>query len=168
MLNQYPLWKYILLVVGLLVASIYALPNLYGEDPAVQVSHRTKSLTDEDKLLIQQTITGKELTVKSIELKEGHALARFDDTETQLRAADALKENLGKQYLVALNLAPATPGWLRALSAAPMYLGLDLRGGVHFLMEVDMVAAIKRLEESLLSDIRSTLRDEKIRYRGVL
>ena len=98
MLNQYPLWKYILLVVGLIIASIYALPNLYGEDPAVQVSHRTKSLTEEDKLLIQQTITGKELTVKSIELKEGHALARFNDTDAQLRAADALKENLGKQY----------------------------------------------------------------------
>ena len=77
-----------------------------------------------------------------------------------------MKSSLGKQYLVALNLAPATPGWLRALNAAPMYLGLDLRGGVHFLMEVDMAAAIRRLEESLLSDIRSHLRSEKIRYRG--
>ena len=92
---------------------------------------------------------------------------RFDDTKSQLIAADALKKDLSKQYLIALNLAPATPDWLRALNAAPMYLGLDLRGGVHFLMEVDMVAAIKRLEESLLSDIRSYLRDEKIRYRGV-
>jgi preprotein translocase subunit SecD len=94
-------------------------------------------------------------------------LVRFNDTQTQLVAADALKEELGKQYLIALNLAPATPDWLRAINAAPMYLGLDLRGGVHFLMEVDMVAAIKRLEESLLSDIRTFLRDEKIRYRGV-
>ena len=84
-----------------------------------------------------------------------------------LIAADALKESLSKQYLVALNLAPATPDWLRALNAAPMYLGLDLRGGVHFLMEVDMVAAVKRLEESMLSDMRSYLREEKIRYRGV-
>jgi preprotein translocase subunit SecD len=167
MLNQYPLWKYILLVVVLLIASIFALPNLYGEDPAVQVSHRTKSLTDEDKLLIVQTVEAKNLSLKSIDLEQGHVLARFNDTEAQLVAADALKEALDKQYLVALNLAPATPGWLRALGAAPMYLGLDLRGGVHFLMEVDMVAAIKRLEESLLSDIRSTLRDEKIRYRGV-
>jgi len=167
MLNQYPLWKYILLVVILFVASIYALPNLYGEDPAVQISHRTKSLTEEDKLLIEQTVKAKNLTLKSSEIEQGHVLARFNDTETQLVAADALKEALGKQYLIALNLAPATPDWLRALSAAPMYLGLDLRGGVHFLMEVDMVAAIKRLEESLLSDIRTTLRDEKIRYRGV-
>lgn len=167
MLNQYPLWKYILLIVVLLFASIFALPNLYGEDPAVQISHRTKSLIDEDKLAIEQTIQSKDITLKSAELTQGRLLVRFNDTETQLIAAEALKEALGKQYLIALNLAPATPDWLRAINAAPMYLGLDLRGGVHFLMEVDMVAAVKRLEESLLSDIRSYLRDEKVRYRGV-
>lgn len=167
MLNQYPLWKYILLVVVLLFASIFALPNLYGEDPAVQISHRTKSLIDEDKLAIEQTLQSKDITLKSAELTQGRLLVRFNDTETQLIAAEALKEALGKQYLIALNLAPATPDWLRAINASPMYLGLDLRGGVHFLMEVDMVAAVKRLEESLLSDIRSYLRDEKVRYRGV-
>ncbi len=167
MLNQYPLWKYILLVVVLLFASIFALPNLYGEDPAVQISHRTKSLIDEDKLGIEQTIQSKDIILKSAELTQGRLLLRFNDTETQMIAADALKEALGKQYLIALNLAPATPDWLRAINAAPMYLGLDLRGGVHFLMEVDMVAAVKRLEESLLTDIRSHLREEKIRYRGV-
>ncbi len=167
MLSQYPLWKYILLVAVLFFSTIYALPNLYGEDPAVQVSHRTKSLLDEDKLAIEQVLSAKQISYKSIAVVERHLLVRFNDTETQLVAAGALKEALGKQYLVALNLAPATPDWLRALNAAPMYLGLDLRGGVHFLMEVDMVAAIKRLEESLLSDIRSYLRDEKIRYRGV-
>jgi len=167
MLNQYPLWKYILLILVLLVSSIYALPNIYGEDPAVQISHRTKSLLDEDKLAIEQIITGKELTYKSADLTQGRLLVRFNDTRTQLLAAEALKQALDKQYLIALNLAPATPAWLRALNAEPMYLGLDLRGGVHFLMEVDMVAAISRLEESLLSDIRSYLREEKIRYRGV-
>jgi len=167
MLNQYPLWKYVLLVVVLLFTSIYALPNLYGEDPAVQISHRSKSLIDEDKITIEQTIQSKDIAFKSIELTDGRLLVRFNDTETQLKAAEALKESLNKQYLIALNLAPATPDWLRAINAAPMYLGLDLRGGVHFLMEVDMVAAIKRLEESLLSDIRSYLRDEKIRYRGI-
>lgn len=167
MLNQYPLWKYILLVVVLLFASIFALPNLYGEDPAVQISHRTKSLIAEDKLAIEQTIQSKDIILKSAELTQGRLLVRFDDTETQLIAAEALKEALGKQYLIALNLAPATPDWLRAINAAPMYLGLDLRGGVHFLMEVDMVAAVRRLEESLLTDIRSYLRDEKVRYRGV-
>ncbi len=167
MLNQYPLWKYILLAVVLFFSIIYALPNLYGEDPAVQVSHRTKSLLEEDKLLVEQIIQKKDLGVISTELTQGRMLVRFNDTKSQLIAADALKESLGKQYLVALNLAPATPSWLRALNASPMYLGLDLRGGVHFLMEVDMDAAIKRLEESLLSDIRTYLRDEKIRYRGV-
>ena len=118
-------------------------------------------------LLIEQTLGNSNINIKSSEIIEGRALIRFDDTNIQLQAADVLKSSLGKQYLVALNLAPATPGWLRALNAAPMYLGLDLRGGVHFLMEVDMVAAIKRQEESLLSDIRSHMRSEKIRYRGV-
>ncbi len=167
MLNQYPLWKYILLAVVILVAALYALPNLYGDDPAVQISHRTKALIDEDKLLVEQVLQKKNLDVKSFEIIQGRMTVRFNDTEAQLVASSALKESLGKQYLVALNLAPATPGWLRALNAAPMYLGLDLRGGVHFLMEVDMVAAIKRLEESMLSDMRGFLREEKIRYRGV-
>jgi preprotein translocase subunit SecD len=165
MLNQYPVWKYIALIVALVFGTTYALPNLFGEDPAVQVSHRTTSITQEEMLLIEQTLGN--INIKSSEIIEGRALIRFDDTNIQLQAADVLKSSLGKQYLVALNLAPATPGWLRALNAAPMYLGLDLRGGVHFLMEVDMVAAIKRQEESLLSDIRSHMRSEKIRYRGV-
>ena len=167
MLNQYPLWKYIALIVALVFGTIYALPNLFGEDPAVQVSHRTKSLAQEDMLLIEQALGSSNINIKSSEITDGRALVRFDDETIQLQAADVLKSSLEKHYLVALNLAPATPGWLRALNAAPMYLGLDLRGGVHFLMEVDMVAAIKRLEESLLSDIRSHLRSEKIRYRGV-
>ena len=167
MLNQYPLWKYILLIAVLVFSSVFALPNLYGEDPSVQVSHRTKSLTDDDKLTVEQVIKAKDISILETELEQGRLLVRFENTESQLIAASALKENLNKQYLIALNLAPATPNWLRALSAAPMYLGLDLRGGVHFLMEVDMVAAIKRLEESMLSDIRSFLREEKIRYRGV-
>ena len=167
MLNQYPLWKYIALIVALVFGTIYALPNLFGEDPAVQVSHRTTSLTQEDMLLFEQTLGSSNIVIKSSEIIEGRALIRFEDENVQLQAADVLKSSLGKQYLVALNLAPATPGWLRSLNAAPMYLGLDLRGGVHFLMEVDMAAAIKRLEESLLSDIRSHMRSEKIRYRGV-
>jgi len=167
MLNQYPLWKYVLLVVVLLFASIFALPNLYGEDPAIQITHRTKTLTDDQKILVEQAIQAKELKFKSVEVTDGRLLVRFEDTETQLKAVEVLKESLNTQYLIALNLAPATPDWLRAINADPMYLGLDLRGGVHFLMEVDMVAAIKRLEESQLSDIRSYLRDKKIRYRGV-
>ena len=167
MLNQYPLWKYIMLVVVLVIGAIYAMPNLYGEDPAVQVSHRTKSITNEDQLSIEQILKNGNIDFDRLEIIDGRLLARFNDETTQLRGAEHLKNTLGKQYLMALNLAPATPDWLRKLNAAPMYLGLDLRGGVHFLMEVDMKAAIKRLEESLLSDIRSQLRSEDIRYRSV-
>ncbi len=167
MLNQYPLWKYILLVVVLLVSAIYAAPNLYGQDPALQVTHRTRSLTMQDQLLAQQILKKDHLAYKSIDLKHGKLLIRFYDEETQLKAADHLKTELGPQYLEALNLAPATPKWLRDINAEPMYLGLDLRGGVHFLMQVDMDAAIHRLQDSLLSDMRSYLREESIRYRGV-
>ena len=167
MLNQYPLWKYILLIVVIIVSSIYAAPNLYGQDPAIQVSHRTKSLAEEDRLSVEQILNKNNIEFKSDDLEQGKLLVRFNDEEAQLTAAGHLKAELEKQYLVALNLAPATPDWLRAMNAVPMYLGLDLRGGVHFLMEVDMVAAIKRLEESMLSDMRSFLREEKIRYRGV-
>ncbi len=167
MLNKYPLWKYILLVAVLLFSSIYALPNLYGEDPAVQISHRTKALVEEDIRAVEQVLSEKQINIISTEVGEGRILIRFGDAETQLVAAEVLKQALGRQYFIALNLAPATPDWLRALNAAPMFLGLDLRGGVHFLMEVDMVAAIQRLEESMLSDIGSYLRDEQIRYRSV-
>ena len=166
MLNQYPLWKYISLLIALVVGTIYALPNLYGEDPAVQVSGRTKSIDQDGLLMIEKTLQDNHIEFKSTELVEGRALVRFNDEDTQLKAADILKASLDKNDLVALNLAPATPGWLRDLGAQPMYLGLDLRGGVHFLMEVDMQAAVKRLEESLLADIRTHLREEKIRYRG--
>jgi len=167
MLNQYPLWKYLMLAIVLLAGSIYALPNLYGEDPSVQISHRSDALEENDRLAIEQVLTKAEITFKRIELADKKVLVRFDDEQVQLKAADALKESLDKKYMVALNLAAATPDWLRSLNASPMYLGLDLRGGIHFLMEVDMHAAIKRVEESLLSDIRTFLREEKIRYRGV-
>ncbi|MFC1589213.1 protein translocase subunit SecD [Pseudomonadota bacterium] len=167
MLNQYPLWKYLMLAIALLVGSIYTLPNLYGEDPSVQISHRSQALTEDDRLVIEQALKNESIEFKRIELLDNKVLVRLNDEQVQLKAADALKSALDKKYLVALNLAAATPDWLRSLNAAPMYLGLDLRGGIHFLMEVDMKAAIKRVEESLLSDIKSFLREEKIRYRGV-
>ena len=167
MLNQYPLWKYIVLLVALAIGVIYALPNLYGEDPALQISHRVTPLTTNDIGSIENTLKSNDITYKTVELLDNKILVRFNDTETQLVAADKMRVALESTYLLALNLAPATPDWLRALNASPMYLGLDLRGGVHFLMEVDMVAAIKRQEENLVADIRTYLRDEKVRYRGV-
>jgi preprotein translocase subunit SecD len=167
MLNQYPLWKYLLLAFVVIAGMIYSLPNLYGEDPSIQISHRSQFLVEEDRLAIESALKQNEITFKSVELINNKVLARFDDETTQLKAVGKLESSLEDKYLLALNLAPATPDWLRALNASPMYLGLDLRGGIHFLMEVDMPAAIKGLEESLLSDIKSFLRDNKIRYRGV-
>ena len=167
MLNQYPLWKYIFLACIMVAGIIYSLPNLYGEDPSIQITHRSQTLVEEDRLTIESALKQNEIPFKSIELINNKVLARFDDETIQLKAIGKLETSLDKQYLLALNLAPATPDWLRALNASPMYLGLDLRGGIHFLMEVDMPAAINGLEESLLSDIKSFLRSNKIRYRGV-
>jgi preprotein translocase subunit SecD len=168
MLNQYPLWKYLVLLTAVVISSLYALPNLYGEDPALQISHRNLTLTASELSTIEATLKNSNISYKSAQLRDNKALVRFNDEGTQLVAADKLKAALAPQYLIALNLAPATPDWLRALNANPMYLGLDLRGGVHFLMEVDMVAAVARLEENLVTDMRSYLRDTDIRYRGVV
>lgn len=168
MLNQYPLWKYIVLFVVLVFSVIYALPNVYGDDPALQISNRAAPMADKDISQIKTALKSDNINYKSIELSNKQALVRFSDTETQLHAAEKLRRTLNpNQYTVALNLAPATPQWLRDLNAAPMYLGLDLRGGVHFLMEVDMEAAIKRMDGNLVSDIRTYLREQKIRYSGV-
>jgi preprotein translocase subunit SecD len=165
MMNQYPLWKYLILVVVLVVGAIYALPNVYGEDPALQISAGRNASIDEavrDRLV--STLDTAGITVKQAEVKPGQLLIRFNDTETQLKAVDYVKSELGTNYVVALNLAPATPGWLNSLNALPMYLGLDLRGGVHFLMEVDMKAAAERALEGYGNDVRSLLRDARIRY----
>ena len=169
MLNKYPLWKHLLIVVITVVGLLYALPNLYGEDPAVQVSTSARGV-DVDEGTLAQVVGVLEragVSVKSVRFEEGLLLARFSDTETQLQAAERIKEGLGSGYVVALNLAPGTPDWLRALDAAPMYLGLDLRGGVHFLMEVDMQAAVRQAEENVVNDLRLLMRDNRIRYRTV-
>ena len=168
MLNQYPAWKYLLLIVVLVVSTVYALPNLYGEDPALQVTSTRNAeidLTTQDK--VQKLLKGAGIRYSSIELKDGHLLVRFPDTEAQLAAKDVVKEGLGRGYVVALNLAPRTPDWLVSLGAAPMYLGLDLRGGVHFLMEVDVEAAVKQAEERYIGDFRGLLRENRIRYARV-
>ena len=165
MMNQYPLWKYLLLVFVLVIGLIYALPNVYGEDPALQISGTRNATIDaaaKDK--VTSTLEAANIPVKTAELKPDQLLIRFNDTETQLKAVDFVKSALGTGYIVALNLAPSTPDWLNSLNALPMYLGLDLRGGVHFLMEVDMKAAIEKAIERYSNDIRTLLRDERIRY----
>jgi len=171
MINQYPLWKYLLLIGLLILSGIYALPNIYGEDPSVMVSLRNDAVPTQTMEKIKSSLDKKQLQYKSINIKKGKLLVRFSDTEVQLTAADAIKNipliKKNRNYTVALNLAPATPKWLQAMKASPMYLGLDLRGGVHFLMEVDMDSAIKRMENAYVSDMRSFLRGEKIRYLGI-
>jgi preprotein translocase subunit SecD len=170
MLNTYPLWKYLLLIVVLVLGIVYAAPNLYGEDPAVQISHRVKLIGDGEVRHIKDTLTNLGIKYKSIEQGPGHILVRFNSEEEQLKAASELKDALRAEdtrYSVALNLAPATPEWLRSMNALPMYLGLDLRGGVHFLMEVDMEAAIKKALERVSTEVRGFLRENKVRYRTV-
>ncbi|WP_455234141.1 protein translocase subunit SecD [Thiogranum longum] len=167
-MNQYPAWKYLLILVILVVGIFYALPNLYGEDPAVQVSAaRGGELGDTIHGLVETKLGDAGITSKAIESTEQRLLIRLNNTEDQLTAADLLKEALGEQYTVALNLAPSTPAWLQAINALPMYLGLDLRGGVHFLMEVDMDAAVGKAMERYSSDLRTVLRKAKVRYLSI-
>ena len=156
---------------SLFLAPFFSLPNLYGEDPSVLISLRNEVIDETTRDRIGELLKQSDISYKSLESKDGKVLVRFASTDTQLASVDVIKSfpfiEKNSNYTVALNLAPATPAWLQALNAAPMYLGLDLRGGVHFLMEVDMESAIKRLNNVLMSDMRSHLRSEKIRYLGI-
>jgi preprotein translocase subunit SecD len=168
MQNHFPLWKNLLVLIVFIIGIIYTLPNLYGDDPSVQVSStRPAPIAQEQASQIESALKTAGLGIKAIEFKEGHVLARFNNTDVQLKAADLLRDKLGSDYTVALNLAPTTPAWLQALGAQAMYLGLDLRGGVHFLLEVDMDAAVKQAEDRYTDDIRQALRGDKIRYQAV-
>jgi len=170
MVNRYAPWRYVLLIVIIALGAIYAAPNLYGEDPALQISHRVNLLSEADVNNVRGLLETEGVDYRSIELDSNNILVRFDSEEEQLRAAEPVREALqasDSRYGVALNLAPATPEWLSALNALPMYLGLDLRGGVHFLMEVDMESAIEKSLERAAGEMRSFMRDEKIRYKAV-
>lgn len=168
-MNQYPLWKNLLVAVVLIVGILYALPNLYGEDPALQISSsRSAPLDDAAQTRIQDALKRTGIPFSTIEKVEHGLLIRFADTANQLKAKDLMSETLGNGYVIALNLAPKTPAWLTALGAAPMYLGLDLRGGVHFQMLVDMNAAMRQAEERYVNDFRTLLRNEKLRYLTVI
>ncbi|MGR9053241.1 MAG: protein translocase subunit SecD [Gammaproteobacteria bacterium] len=168
MQNRFPLWKDLLILIVLAIGFVYALPNLFGDDPSVQISSSTLDPLDQEQVKkAESDLKQAGLQTKAVELDNERVLIRFNNTGDQLKAADLLRDKMGNDATVALNLAPATPGWLRALGASPMYLGLDLRGGVHFLMEVDMDAAIKQAEERYNADVRSAFRAAKIRYRSV-
>lgn len=168
MLNRFPMWKNLMVLFVVIIGILYSAPNLYGEDPAVQVSasrgvELKVSTLDDVKKVLQE----KNVKFKSVAFSQGQLLIRFDNTEDQLKAKELIVEQLGDQYIVALNLAPATPGWLSAIGAGPLKLGLDLRGGVHFLMEVDMAEAISKAQEQLVQDFRAELREQNVRYAGV-
>lgn len=166
MLNNNPLYKWFLLLVIVVGGAIYALPNVYGEQPAIQVS-RAGGTNDRLVEQVREVISSAGYEALSVGLEDGLLLARFDNTEVQLAAADALRESLSREHVVALNMAPRTPAWLRSFGAEPMSLGLDLRGGVHFLMEVDMDFAAEQALDRMGLDLRKAFREERIRYKKV-
>jgi preprotein translocase subunit SecD len=168
-MNRYPTWKYILVAVVVLIGLLYTIPNFYGEAPAVQVSPAKATLKANPELLkkVEATLQLADIKFNGIFLDASGVKVRFATPEEQIKAKDKLITNLSKDYSVALNLLSQTPNWLLAIGAKPMYLGLDLRGGVHFLLQVDMKAALDKAAESSVGDFRSTLRKEKINYFGI-
>ena len=167
MQNHFPLWKNIAIILAFLTSIIYSLPNLYGDDPSVQISHVVNKLTQAQATDIEATIKTTGAPLKTSEFNNGKVLARLTNADDQMKVADLLRDKMGNNYTVALNLAPTTPAWLQTIGAQAMYLGLDLRGGVHFLLEVDMDAAVKQAEERYNDDLRLALRDAKIHYQAI-
>ena len=168
MLNQNSFFKVLVVLFMVLMCGLYALPNLYGEDNAVQISgSRNATVTAALESRITSALAEQNIPIKSVEFENEQLLIRLPDSDSQLKARDFLDRELGTDYVVAMNLAPDTPEWLEGLGGTPMKLGLDLRGGVHFLMEVDMNEAIGKSLEDAESDFRTALREEKLRYRSV-
>ncbi len=167
-MNEYPLWKNLLVLFAVLIGAFYALPNLFEQNPSIEVSatHRAE-VTDATVSKVEETLKKAGIELAGMDRENKKLLLRFSDTESQLKAQSALEPVLGGDYTLALTLSPNLPGWLKATGAEPMYLGLDLRGGVHVLIDVDMDAAIKQALERYGSDMRSYLRKQKIRYLGV-
>ena len=167
-MNRYPLWKYLLIIAVTVIGLLYALPNLYPSDPSLQITMEGRNEFDGKELEnIQKALTEANIAVKNLESTEKKLTIRFDNTDNQFASVDPIKAALGKKYVTALTLAPTTPDWLKSINALPMYLGLDLRGGVHFLMEVDMKTAIDKALQRYNSELGSFLREKKLRYLGV-
>ncbi|MBS0294280.1 MAG: protein translocase subunit SecD [Proteobacteria bacterium] len=173
-MNRYPVWKYAILVIALLIGALYTLPNFYGEAPAVQVSSAKATIKVDAALKqrVEEVLKAAGVTPDSVTLDSNSVRARFDTPDTQLKAKDTLEKTLTPDpsdppYIVALNLVSRSPDWLTAINARPMYLGLDLRGGVHFMLQVDMQAAITKKAESYAGDLRSALREKNIRHGGI-
>ena len=173
-MNRYPVWKYVILVIALLVGVLYTLPNLFGEAPAVQVSAGKSSVKVDltTQARVEEALKAVDIAADAITFDGNSIKARFASTDVQLKAKDAIQKSLipdvaDPSYVVALNLLSRSPAWLSAMGAAPMYLGLDLRGGVHFMLQVDMQAALTKKAESLAGDLRSALREKNVRHGGI-
>ncbi len=173
-MNRYPVWKYAIIVIALVVGALYTLPNFFGEAPAVQVSAAKASMKVDGttQARVQEALKAAGIAADAVSLEGSSIKARFDSTDTQLKAKDAIQKALVPDpsdpgYVVALNLLSRSPAWLSALHAVPMYLGLDLRGGVHFMLQVDMQAALSKKAESLTGDIRTSLREKNVRHSGI-
>jgi preprotein translocase subunit SecD len=173
-MNRYPVWKYAIIVIALLVGALYTLPNFFGEAPAVQVSSAKATVKVDSATLarVDEALKAAGIAADAVNLEGTSIRARFATTDTQLRAKDAIQKALvpdpaDPPYVVALNLLSRSPAWLSGLRAAPMYLGLDLRGGVHFMLQVDMPAALSKKAESLAGDIRTVLREKNVRHGGI-
>ena len=179
-MNRYPLWKYIFIALALVIGMLYTAPNFYGESPAVQISSQKATVKVDEALFarVQQALNDAQLHPNGVFFEQGAQQntirVRFDPTqaEEQLQAKEVIDRVLNPDpsdpsYVVALNLVPNTPQWLLNLHALPMYLGLDLRGGVHFMLEVDMEAAVQKRIDAMAADLRSQFRDERIRHAGI-
>ena len=174
-MNRYPVWKYVVIAVAVAFGLIYTLPNFFGESPAVQVSSGKATVKVDDAVLrrVESALSSAQVAHTGIQLDGGSVKVRLGDTDTQLKARDALIRALNPDqadptYIVALNLLSASPQWLTALRALPMYLGLDLRGGVHFLLQVDMKAALSKRIDATVGDLRGLLRDKNVRHAGIV
>jgi len=173
-MNRYPVWKYAIIVIAMLLGVVYTLPNFFGEAPAVQVSSGKATIKVDTSTLqkVEDALKAASVTPQSVALEGTSIRARFDNTDQQLKAKDAIQKALAPEtgdspYVVALNLVSRSPAWLTALHASPMYLGLDLRGGVHFMLQVDMQAALTQRLEALAGDLRSVLREKDVRHGGI-
>jgi len=168
MLNKYPAWKYILIIIILGLGAVYSLPNLYPDDFAVQITGTQTGFVADKKLSsdVEKILSKSGIELTGTDLDQKNLLVRFSTSKAQLAAKSILQHELGDDYIAALNMAPTTPDWLKSIGAGPMKLGLDLRGGVHFLLEVDMEKALSQKLKVYLSELKSTMRDKKIRYRS--
>jgi preprotein translocase subunit SecD len=173
-MNRYPVWKYAIIVIAMLLGVIYTLPNFFGEAPAVQVSSGKATIKVDTSTLqkVEEALKSASINAQTVTLEGSSIRARFESTDQQLKAKDAIQKALTPEsgdspYVVALNLVSRSPAWLTSLHASPMYLGLDLRGGVHFMLQVDMQAALTQRLDALAGDLRSVMREKDVRHGGI-